>query len=149
MGSVETNIKAEFRYDNLWHESLILDGKHDLVVLCKRLHLDFHAWAERLRVQPNAGMLVLYQRDLQLYGKKRPSIHKLKRDCALCHLKPKRKISLTGALPRSLGFLSHRQLLCFTFSCLTSITIVLSCRYERYCSKTIRHQTQGLHIYDL
>jgi hypothetical protein len=55
------------KYDNLWHESLILDGKHDLVVLCKRLHLDFHAWAERLRVQPNAGMLVLYQRDLQLY----------------------------------------------------------------------------------
>jgi hypothetical protein len=57
------------KYDNLYHESLILDGKHDLVVLCEPVHLAFHAWAERPRVQPNAGMLVLYQRDLQFaYG---------------------------------------------------------------------------------
>ena len=56
-------------YLNLGHESLILDGKHDLVILCRPLHYDFHAWAERYRVQPNAGMLVLYQRDLQFaYG---------------------------------------------------------------------------------
>jgi hypothetical protein len=57
------------KYDSLYHESLILDGKHDLVVLCEPVHLAFHAWAERLRVQPNAGILVLYQRDLQFaYG---------------------------------------------------------------------------------
>jgi hypothetical protein len=39
---------------------------------------------------------------------------------------PPPHFSLTGALQRSPGFLSHRQLLCFTFPCLTSITIVLS-----------------------
>jgi hypothetical protein len=57
------------KYDNLYHESLILDGKHDLVVLYKPVHLDFHAWARKYRVPPNAGWLVLYQRDIQLTHK--------------------------------------------------------------------------------
>jgi hypothetical protein len=57
-------------YENVYHESLIIDGWHDLVVLCKTHHLGFHAWAKRYRVEPNVGMLQLFQREMQLYDQR-------------------------------------------------------------------------------
>jgi hypothetical protein len=50
-------------YATLYHESLILDGWHYLVVLCETHHTGargIHAWAEARRRKPNAVALQEY-----------------------------------------------------------------------------------------